>query len=380
MTVIVGQETAVVDGRNRRQVASAETAVPVRTFWILACLASAVFPSVGLAETPNMQQAIVQLGNGGPDVLHMQTVPVLRPGSGQILIRVYAAAVNPVDWKMRQGYKLGGGTTTGASLRIPGFDVAGVVQDIGDDVVGLSVGDPVFSMIGMIKVDGLNGGYAEYVLAPAGNVIKKPESVTFAEAAGLATVGMTALRYLNLAGDVEGRRLFIDGIAGGVGSSVAQVGKARGAYVIGTASRRHHAYLKTLGVDEIVDYTSTDFTSVVEPVDIFFETVNVDNAIRGLQILRPGGTLISVVGTPSDDLCARAGARCPNPGRPGSGNGASEGERLQAIADLAAQGSFSVNVDRQFPLHEAGAAQELNAAGHTQGKIVLTVSDKANDR
>ena len=148
-----------------------------------------------------MQQAIVQTGNGGPEVLSLQTVPVLDPGPGQVLIKVYAAAVNPIDWKMREGYS-GRGRPVGAPppneppARIPGFDAAGTIAKTGADVTNLEVGDAVFSMIGRMNIEGLNGAYSQYVVAPADRVMAKPEGFSFAEAAGLATVGLTAVRIL----------------------------------------------------------------------------------------------------------------------------------------------------------------------------------------
>lgn len=346
-------------------------------------LASIIVAPV-MAEVPAEQQAIVQKGNGGPEVLTMTTVPVLEPGPGQVLIEVYAAAVNPIDWKMRVGYSgpgrpLGTPQPNEPPARIPGFDAAGVVAAVGAGVDRFDVGDAVFSMIGRISVDGLNGSYAHYVIAGEDNVVAKPENLTYAEAAGMATVGMTAARILHDVEIAPGSRVFINGIAGGVGSSAAQIAKARGAVVIGTASARHDDYLESLGVDQVVDYTKVDFTEVVDPVDVYFETVNGDLATTGLAIIKPGGRLVSSTTAPSGAVCDEAKVTCPVMGPPGA-DGVTEGELLRYVADLARQGKFKANIDEAYPLAQAGEAQEYNREGHTEGKVVLIVdADMASE-
>jgi len=365
----------------------------------------------GFAQAaPAEQQAIVQTGNGGPEVLQMQTVPVLAPGPGQVLIRVYAAGVNPIDYKMREGMgpppggRPGGppdgppggpagappgsgpGAPPGAppggapQSRIPGFDAAGVIESTGEGVEGFSPGDAVFSMIGRVQVDGLNGSYSHFVIAPADNVVHKPADVTFAEAAGLGTVGMTAARTLFPANIQPGQRVFIDGIAGGVGSTAAQIAKALGAVVIGTASPRHDEFLESIGVDEVVDYTTVKFEDVVEPVDVVLETVSAENAARAVKIVKKGGYLASIAGPPPAAACEAAGIRCPGGGPPQAGS-PSEGDYLEKVASLAEAGKLKVNIDASYPLAEAGQAQAELAKRHTEGKIVLVVvPEKANSK
>lgn len=376
------------------------TLVPAIVAALIACHAS--------AQVPTTQTAVVQTRNGGPEVLELQTVPVLEPGPGQVLIRVHAAAVNPVDWRMREGYRgrqpaPGDAAPPGSPaaqegqaapagqeprrrpppveppVRIPGFDAAGTIAAIGPDVTGVSVGDAVFTMIGMIRVDGLNGGYSEYVVAPADRSLPMPDGFTFAEAAGLGTVGLAAARVLVPVDIQPGQRVFVNGIAGGVGSSAAQIAKARGAIVIGTASARHHEYLESIGVDQIVDYTQVDFEDVVEPVDVYVETVGPEFATRGLQIIKPGGAIASVVGVPAAELCTQAEVDCPELGPPDAqpeGGAMSEPALLERVRQLADEGSFRINVDRAFPLAEAGAAQEYNREGHTTGKVILIVREE----
>ncbi|MGC3980346.1 MAG: NADP-dependent oxidoreductase [Steroidobacteraceae bacterium] len=375
----------------------------------------AVTAGVAFAATPKEQKAIVITANGGPEVLKLQSIPVLEPGKDQVLIKVYAAAVNPVDWKMRQGMGgmgagaapggegMGGGAPAGApaggapgaggppgggegmggapagggaaafSPSVPGMDVAGVVEKVGPGVTTLKVGDAVFSMIGRGGVTGLNGGYSQYVVAPAANVISKPKNLSYAEAAGLGTAGMTGDRAINTADIQKGQRVFINGIAGGVGSAAAQVAKAKGAYVIGTASAKHNAYLKSIGVDEVIDYTKVQFEDAIkQPVDVAIETVGAETATRALKIIKKGGKLISVAGSPGADACAAAGVVCPAGGPPGA-NGPTEGQLLAEVGKLASEGKYKVNVDASFPLDKAADAQEENRNGGTSGKIIINV-------
>ena len=354
--------------------------------------------------TPAQMQAILQEGSGGPEVLHLRSIAVPEPAAGQVLIRVYAASVNPIDWKMRSGYRPavpppagnapgagagapppGGsgaapsGPAAGAppgdgaapAARIPGMDVAGVIERVGPGVTQFKPGDAVFSMIGR-GIAGLNGAYAQYTLAPLDNVVAKPKNLSYAEAAGLGTTGMTAARILGRVGLASGQRLLVTGVAGGVGSAVAQIARARGAHVIGTASARHARYLESIGVEEVVDYTQGPFEERVKDVDVVIDTVGGETAARALKTLRRDGSFGTVAGRVDPALCAAAGVNCAAGGPPGSGE-PSEGELLRQVAELAAAGRFRVHVDRTFPLARAADAQEYNRAGHTEGKVILVV-------
>ena len=320
---------------------------------------------------PAEQQAIVQTQNGGPAVLSLQTVPVLEPGAGQVLIRIHAAAVNPIDWKIREGYT----PFPTNEPRIPGFDVAGTVVRVGADVTDVEAGDAVFSMLGMPPAGVLNGGYAEYAVAPAANTLPKPEGFSDAEAAGIGTVGIAAARLMHKADVQAGERVFINGIAGGVGSSVAQMAKAAGATVIGTASSQNHDWLAEIGVDQSVDYRSEAFTEVVDPVDVYVETVNSDIATDGIVIVKNGGRLVSVVGVPDEEACDGAGVACTAVGGPPGPDELTEPEYLARVLELANQGRFRIKVDRELPLADAGEAQEINRQGRADGKLILRVAE-----
>jgi NADPH:quinone reductase-like Zn-dependent oxidoreductase len=332
------------------------------------------------ASVPSEQSAIVQRGFGGPEVLKLETVPVLEPGEGQVLVQIYAAGVNPVDWKSREG--INGrriGTPAPAdrppALRIPGSDIAGVVVKLGPGVTDLKVGDPVAGSSGG-GAAGLNGSYSHYALATASRLIPKPKNLTYAEAAGLGvSAGTPALAIYRLQ-IKPGQTLLITGVAGGVGSAMAQLAKVRGARVIGTASARHNAFLTTIGVDQVVDYTQDDWASKVKNVDAVFDTVGGMEGEKALGTLRKGGQFIGIAnenGEPSEDQCTAAGVVCVALRRGQSGD-PTEQDLLRDVGRLANEGKLKIKVDKTFPLEQAGAAQELSREGHTEGKIILVAA------
>ncbi len=328
---------------------------------------------VAAGSTPKMMNAMVQNGYGGPEVMTLQRVPVKEPQAGQVLIRVYAAAVNPIDWKVRA--KRSEALANSADTVIPGFDVSGVIEKTGPGVTGFQPGDPVFAKLDIeIPLPTDNGAYAEFAIAPAGSTVAKPENLTYDQAAGLGIVGFTANRGIHHANVRKGQRVFINGIAGGVGSAAAQIAKARGAYVIGTASARHHQFLESIGVDQIIDYTKVDFEDVIEDVDFVFDTVGNITEERAFAVLKKGGFY---VGRGSEEGCKAAGVGCHNM----SGMQERSGELLQEVADLVTANQYIVNIDRSYPLVEAGKAHLYGEEGHTQGKIVLhVVADKAKEK
>jgi NADPH:quinone reductase-like Zn-dependent oxidoreductase len=255
-----------------------------------------------------------------------------------------------------------------------------VVEKLGPGVTALKVGEPVFSTIGRGGPAGLNGGYSEFVVAPADNVVAKPKKLTYAEAAGLGTVGATAARVINQAKVAKGQRVLVTGVAGGVGSSAAQIATALGAYVLGTASPRHNAYLKTIGVNEVIDYTQGNWADKARNVDVVIDTVGGDTALTALGALRKGGTYVSVASRDiTPDKCAAAGVNCAGGGPPGPA-GPSEGDLLRQVAQLANEGKFKVNIDRTYPLANAADAQEYNRQGHTEGKVILIVDAAEADK
>jgi NADPH:quinone reductase-like Zn-dependent oxidoreductase len=322
---------------------------------------------VSPAATPSEQQAIVQTGHGGPEVLRLQTVPVLQPGDGEVLIRVYAAAVNPTDWKTRAGAP---GYPTVVGTIIPGGDVAGVIEKVGSGVEMLKAGDPVFAVIAR-NLSILNGGYSHFAVAAVGTVAPKPPGTTYAEAAGLGIATITGVRAVDETKVSQGQRVLITGVAGGVGSAAAQAAKARGAYVIGTATAQHNAYLQSIGVDEIIDYSQGKFEDQVKNVDVVIDTVGSDTAERALTTIKKDGLYISVAARGLEAKCAAAGVTCLSRGT------AFDVRRsvYEEVGLLATTGKLKVKVERTFPLAQAAQAQELGEQGHTEGKIVLIVDE-----
>ncbi|MFI5382265.1 MAG: zinc-binding alcohol dehydrogenase family protein, partial [Tepidisphaerales bacterium] len=244
--------------------------VPMRPAWIAALFLALLWPSGTPAATPKSMRVIVEQGNGGPEVLSLRVAPVLVPATGEVLIRVYAASVNPADTKIRRGLLF-----QVTQPIVPGMDVAGVIEKVGAGVRNLKPGEPVWAVIGRTEATsprGLNGGYAEFVIVSAARVMPKPRRMTYAQAAGVGVAGLAAARYLEPLKLGPGKTLLITGVAGGVGSVAAQIAKAEGARVIGTATAAHNEYLRSIGVDRVIDYSAGPFEEEVHAVDAVFDT------------------------------------------------------------------------------------------------------------
>ena len=213
-------------------------------------------------------------------------------------------------------------------------------------------------------------------MAAAANVVAKPRNLTFAQASGLGVAGVTGVRDVTVTKVASGQRVLITGVAGGVGSFAAQTAKARGAYVIGTATAKHNAYLKSIGVDEVIDYSQGRFEDKVKNVDVVIDTVGADTAERAMTTLRKGGVYISNAGGNLDDKCAAAGVVCA----PRSSASAAGRNIFEDVSSLAAAGKLKVNIDKSFPLAEAVQAQAYSEAGHAEGKIILVVNARQANR
>lgn len=290
-----------------------------------------------------------------------RSVPVPQPEAGEVRIAIRAAAVNPADWKMvRMGRAHGPDP-------ILGLDAAGVIDAIGPQVHGWKRGEAVIAL-----TRAPHGAYAQYTVVATDFIARKPRSMSFAEAAGIPVAGITAWRSLiDVAHVVRGQRVLIDGAAGGVGSAAVQIAKAHGAYVIGTASPRHAAYVRSLGADEVIDYTAGPFEQKVKDVDVVLDTVSRDDGLRSMSTLKAGGVLVSIVGAMPADRCSQARIRCAVPG---SSGGQPATPYLEDVARLVETGKYHVSVERTLPLTDAAEAWRLSKEGHTEGKLVLTVS------
>jgi NADPH:quinone reductase-like Zn-dependent oxidoreductase len=296
---------------------------------------------------------------GGPEVLGVVEVERPEPGPTEVLVRVRAAGVNPTDWKHRAG-----GGFLGDPPFTLGWDVSGVVEKVGVGVTLHKPGDEVF---GMLRYPFGAGSHAEYVAAPSRTFAAKPSALDHVQAGALPLAALTAWQALvDTAGVRKGRRVLIHAAAGGVGHLAVQIAKAHGAYVIGTASEGKHAFLRGLGVDEAIDYRAVDFADVVEDADIVLDTIGGDYGPRSLRVLRPGGTLVSLVLsrlTDMDAAAVRAETLLVEP----------DHHALTRIAALAEAGELRAEIDSVFPLEEAARAHERGETGRVTGKIVLTV-------
>ena len=302
---------------------------------------------------------------GGPEVLELQDVerPELIPT--EVLVRITAAGINPVDWKTRQhgGYL----EATGGPPMILGWDIAGVVEEVDPDVTRFAPGDRVFGMPWFPRVA---GGYAEYATSPARQLARTPDALGDEEAGGLPLAGLTAWQALvDVAQVGEGTRVLIHAAAGGVGHLAVQIAKARGAYVIGTARAAKHDFLRELGVDEPVDYTTTPWEQVLSDVDVVLDLVaGEDYGLRSLQTLRADGLWICI---PADVPDAVAVAAREQSKRAISFLVEPDYAGLEALAALTDEGKLRVVIDETFPLAEAAEAHRRLEDGRARGKIVL---------
>jgi NADPH:quinone reductase-like Zn-dependent oxidoreductase len=309
---------------------------------------------------------VIQEEFGGPEVLKIADVPRPEPVPTEVLVRVHAAGVNPVDWKTRNGR--GAAAAMGPLPFTIGWDVSGVVEQIGYGVTRFQVGDEVF---GMPRFPRQAAAYAEYLTSPSRQLTRKPASLSHIEAAAVPLGSLTAwLAIVETARLEAGQRILIHGAAGGVGHLAVQIAKSRGATVIGTAKAAQHDFLRGLGADQLIDYTATRFEDEVADLDVVFDLIGGETSMRSLPTLRRGGLLIVIPsGTDQPVLgeAERRGVRATNimvePDYPA----------LEQIAALAEAGELRVEIDRVFPLAEAAKAHEHGETRSGRGKIVLSV-------
>jgi NADPH:quinone reductase-like Zn-dependent oxidoreductase len=308
-------------------------------------------------------RAIRQQTLGGPEVLELVEVDKPTPIPTEILVRVHAAGINPVDWKSRAGKGMGYEPPF-----ILGWDVSGVVEDLEPGVTRFEPGDEVY---GMPLFPRAASAYAEYVTAPSRQLARKPAGLSHAEAAVLPLAGLTAWQSLaDTAQLTAGQRVLVHGAGGGVGHLAVQVAKARGAYVVGTASAAKHEFVRGLGADEVIDYQASDFAAEADDLDVVLDTIGGDIARRSIGVLRPRGLLVTIVGRRDADLAARTRAA----GRRFAGISVEpDYQGLEALAQLAGSGKLRVHLQTTLPLAEAARAHELLESGRTTGKIALSL-------
>jgi NADPH:quinone reductase-like Zn-dependent oxidoreductase len=300
---------------------------------------------------------------GGPKVLVLEETPRPQAGPGEVLIRVHAAGVNPLDWKVRAGHVKG--WLEHRLPLIPGWDVSGLVEAVGPDVTAFKVGDAVYGMLDFTR----DGAYAEYVTASTLNLALKPNSVDHAHAGAVPLVSLTAWQSLFEVADLKsGQTVLIHAAAGGVGHIAVQLAKWKEAKVIGTASAGNENFLRDLGVDEVIDYHTTKFEEAVHEVDAVLDTIGGDTQERSWKVLKKGGILVATLGISSPEAARQHGVR---------GEGIlvhPDAAQLTQIAALIDAGNLKPAVTTTLPLAEAARAHDLSQRGHVRGKIVLHVS------
>ncbi len=299
---------------------------------------------------------------GGREVLSIDDIPVPDIAPDEVLVRVVAASINPVDWKVREGY-LAQMIPHALPLTL-GWDVSGVVEQVGAQVTQWQPGDAVFSRPDLAR----NGTYAEFVAIRASECARKPRTISHVEAASLPLAGITAWEAMMDTAQVKpGQRVLVQAGSGGVGSLAIQLVKAAGATVIATASGRNRALVESLGVDQFVDYTATKVADAVEPVDAVFDTIGGEVQDAAWSILKPGGIQVSIISPPSEEKANAMGLRA---GFVFIGPNAPVLERLAAMVD---GGKLRPIVGAEFALEDINAAHALSESGRAVGKIVLYV-------
>ncbi|MFG3044005.1 NADP-dependent oxidoreductase [Streptomyces sp. NPDC048241] len=311
-------------------------------------------------------RAISQDEYGTPEVLKETELPRPEPGPSEILVAVRAAGLNPTDWKHRTG-----GLFLDQLPLVLGWDVSGVVEAVGYGVTLFKPGDEVF---GMLPYPYGVGAHAEYVTGPARAFTHKPSAIDHIQAGALPLAALTAYQALVDTAQVRpGQRVLVHAAAGGVGHLAVQIAKSLGAYVIGTASEPKHEFLRSLGADEVIDYRSVDFRDAVgDGVDVVLDTISGDTRVRSLEVLRPGGVLVSLLPGTDPEEPAKAEARGV---RVETLLVEADQAGMRAVAELAASGALRAHVEGVYPLAEAAKAHAVGETGRVTGKLVLTVGD-----
>ena len=302
-------------------------------------------------------KAVVINEYGDNGVVNFSDVDRPVPRSGELLVKVQAAGVNPVDWKIRSG----AGQRMGKTLPLLlGEEIAGTVEALGDGVTDFAPGDAVYGIVP-------SGGFSEYVAVKAADLARKPVSLDFVQAAAVPLGSLTAWQAMfDVAKLTSGQRLLITGASGGVGSLAVQLAKARGVHVTGVASSRNEDFVRGLGVDVFIDYTRERFEQVASDMDVVFDTVGGESFQQALSSVKPGGFLVTAVAFPDQEAENRGFGIGRVQCKPDAG-------QLAQIAQLVDRGELKTHVETILPVAEVRQAFTLSEAGRTRGKIVLQV-------
>lgn len=310
-----------------------------------------------------MMKAVVIEQYGDKEQLKEMEVPTPEINDNQVLVEMKATSINPIDWKLREGY-----LKQMLPFEFPiilGWDAAGIIRKVGKNVKGFQVGDAIFSRPATTRF----GTYAENVVIDEDLLAKKPENISFEEAASVPLAGLTAWQALFDAAKLqEGEKVLIHAGAGGVGSLAIQLAKDKGAYVATTASEKNHTLLKEFGADEVIDYKTTNFEKVLHDYDVVFDTMGGEIQTKSFQVLKRGGRLVTIVNAPDQEKANEYGVTAipiwlqPN------------GKQLEQLGALLEKGKLKAIVGHVFPFSEQGMkeAHALSESHHAKGKIVIS--------
>ena len=306
-------------------------------------------------------QAIRIHNYGGPEELKLEQIQHPEPQAGEVVVRVLAVGVNPVDWKITEGHM--------KNFRpvqfpyVPGRDIAGIVEEVGAGVTAFQKGQAVFGQ-------SAKGGYAEHTIASVNTLALKPEVLSFEEAAAIPVGATTAWQGLFDHGKLQaGQTVLVQGAAGGVGLFAIQFAHWKGAHVIGTTSKANVDFVRSLGAETVVDYTSTAVEQVVHDVDLVFDTVGASTLASSLKAVKNGGTLVTIAGQPPEEKVRERNVQVA------AFSAQVSSELLSTFAQLIKEGQVKVALEATYPLSDAGRAHEHSKSGHGRGRIVLHVAD-----
>lgn len=304
---------------------------------------------------------------GGVDVLEIaENVPKPSISEGQVLVEVYAASLNPFDWKVREGY-----AKEYIKLQFPatiGGDFAGIIVGLGEKVSDFKVGDEVYGQAAVFG--GGTGAFAEFLAANVGKIAPKPKNIDFLQAASLPLVGVSALQAMKTHIKLKkGQKILIHGGAGGIGTIAIQLAMALGAYVATTVSTDDVEYARGLGADEVIDYETQAFEELLSGFDAVFDTVGGETTDKSFKVLKKGGIIVSMVGQPNEELAQKYGVSTLGQ------NTDANPERLARLSKLVEDGKIKVHIDKVFPPEQAKEAFGHLEEGRHQGKVVLKIRD-----
>jgi NADPH:quinone reductase-like Zn-dependent oxidoreductase len=307
-------------------------------------------------------KAVIIHEYGNEDVLKLEEIPVPEITSDEVLIKIHAAGINPVDWKVREGYMKGRNLHT--LPLILGWDLSGTIEKAGIAVTEFHPGDEVYCRPAVER----NGAYAEYISVRAGEVARKPKSLSHIEASGVPLAGITAWEALvNKAEIKKGQKVLIHAASGGVGTIAVQIAKAKECYVIGTTSGHNVDLVKSLGADEVIDYTKQEFSEVLSEIDVVFDTLGGTVQDNSWKVIKKGGFLVSIARNPEQSVAGKMGVKAGyvfiGPNVP----------VLNQLTSLIEGGKIKPVIDSVFRLEDIKKAHLLSQSGRARGKIIIEI-------